>query len=243
MRDVGTFSDRNKAFNEKFSREIIIAKCFEKILCPMIFDVGSHHGESLGFFKEIAPNAQIHCFEPDPESYYILQKNFPDHENVHNYAISDKIGEESFYRNPLSHTNSLNKVNLKSKDSIKIKQEKFSESSEFLDAVNQKVVVPCTTLNFFVQNYEIESIDLLKVDVQGAEAKVLNGAKNILNMVEAVIIEIALFDFYEISNNFLDIENILIPAGFDLFSILDISQNPMNGRTDWVELLYRKDEK
>jgi len=55
------------------------------------------------------------------------------------------------------------------------------------------------------------------------------------------MIEVAFFDYYENSNNLFDIEKHLIPLGFNLYSILDISQNPMNGRTDWAELLYVRD--
>jgi len=36
------------------------------------------------------------------------------------------------------------------------------------------------------------------------------------------------------------IENYLLPVGFKLFSILDISGNLMNGRVDWVQALYKR---
>jgi FkbM family methyltransferase len=243
MRDVGTFLDRNQAFSRNFSREVIITQCVEKKSCAVIFDVGSHHGESLEFFVEISPNARIYCFEPDPDSYDVLRKNYPEHLHTFNIAVSDQVGVVNFYRNPISHTNSLYKVNLKSNDSIKISEERVADTSDFSDVVNQKIVVPCTTLKTFVRENDVDFIDLLKIDVQGAEKEVLKGAEDILHMVEAVIVEVALFDFYESSNNFLDLENILIPAGFGLYSILDISQNPMNGRTDWVEVLYKKVKK
>ena len=35
-----------------------------------------------------------------------------------------------------------------------------------------------------------------------------------------------------------DIEKYLIPAGFQLYDISHISKNPMNGRTDWVDVIY-----
>ena len=39
-------------------------------------------------------------------------------------------------------------------------------------------------------------------------------------------------------NQFFDIEKYLIPAGFKLYDISHISKNPMNGRTDWVDIRY-----
>ena len=35
-----------------------------------------------------------------------------------------------------------------------------------------------------------------------------------------------------------DLERLLIPAGFKLYDINHIAKNPMNGRTDWVDVIY-----
>jgi len=67
----------------------------------------------------------------------------------------------------------------------------------------------------------------------------LGGAGCALQKVNAIIIEISFYDYYEKSTSFIDVERYLKPAGFELFSILDISRNPMNGRTDWAEVLYK----
>ena len=61
-----------------------------------------------------------------------------------------------------------------------------------------------------------------------------------LQKAKAVIVEVSFYDYYKNSTSFMDLEKYLIPAGFELFSILDISRNPMNGRTDWAEVLYRR---
>jgi hypothetical protein len=53
-----------------------------------------------------------------------------------------------------------------------------------------------------------------------------------------VLTELMLFDFYDRQLTFTDIEKHLLPAGFHLYDICNISKNPMNGRTDWVDLLY-----
>ena len=104
--------------------------------------------------------------------------------------------------------------------------------------INKEIEVESTTLKKFTDDNNISHIDLLKIDVQGAEDSVLRGAD--LSIVDNIIVEISLYDFYEKSSNFSDIEKILLPKGFYLHSILDISHNPMNGRTDWVEAMYKK---
>ena len=69
---------------------------------------------------------------------------------------------------------------------------------------------------------------------------VLEGGKSSLSKINAIILEVSLFDYYDHKTSFSDIEKYLLPIGFELFSILEISNNPMNGRTDWVEVLYKK---
>jgi len=46
------------------------------------------------------------------------------------------------------------------------------------------------------------------------------------------------YDYYERSLSFSDIEAYLLPAGFQLYDISHISKNPMNGRTDWLDVVY-----
>jgi len=70
--------------------------------------------------------------------------------------------------------------------------------------------------------------------------KVLNGAISTLKFTNTVIVEVCLFDYYENDSSIGLVEEILSPESFRLYSVLEISNNPMNGRTDWVELLYRK---
>jgi len=62
----------------------------------------------------------------------------------------------------------------------------------------------------------------------------------VLQNTSNVIVEVSFYDYYEKNTSFMDVEKYLIPAGFKLFSILDISRNPMNGRTDWAEVLYTR---
>ena len=59
-----------------------------------------------------------------------------------------------------------------------------------------------------------------------------------LYKTRVIILEISFFDYYENQTTFMDIEQIISPMGFKLFSISEISNNPMNGRTDWVEAVY-----
>ncbi len=238
MKDVGEFDKRNIEFDSAFNRDKIIQNSVAAKI-PIIFDIGAHHGQSIDYLKDMFPNCKIYSFEPDPDSFKVLSNKESDHVKVFNIAVSNKVGEASFFKNSISHTNSLHKVNLDSNDSIRATKERSLERSTYSSEVNREIHVETVTLSKFVGDHNIKHIDLIKIDVQGAEEKVLEGAD--LNMVSSIIVEVSFYDFYEKSTSFMDIEKILIPAGFYLFGILDISRNPMTGRTDWVEVLDKKD--
>ena len=143
-------------------------------------------------------------------------------------------GESYFFQNKISHTNSLYEVNIDSQDSIRAQELSSIVSKE----INTRINVDTFTLDRFFKDYSINFVDLMKVDTQGAEELVLEGGAGSLDKIKAIILEVSFFDYYVHKTSFMDIEKYLLPAGFELFSILDISQNPMNGRTDWAEVLY-----
>ena len=86
----------------------------------------------------------------------------------------------------------------------------------------------------------IDHVDILKMDIQGAEPKVLKGAKERLGNFDIILTELNFYDLYKKQVSFYDIEQYLKPAGFKLFDISHISKNPINGRTDWVDVIYTK---
>jgi len=229
MEKVGQSKNRNQKYFENYNREIVIKNIVKKEN-PICFDVGAHIGESVLYFNKLFNNPLIYSFEPSPKSFKILKNNNYKNNICFNYAISNITGNTVFYENQISHTNSLVKINSLSVDSIK-KQK----------TINTKINIKAKKLDDFCSEEKINKIDLLKVDVQGAETLVFEGSQNILINTRVVIVEICFFDYYENKGGFFDIEKFLKPKGFSLFSISEISYNPMNGRTDWVEAIYKKD--
>ena len=112
-------------------------------------------------------------------------KNFPNN-HCFQFAISNETGISTFYENEISHTNSLLKINDSSKDAIKkTKEYELSHISK-----NDKA-------DEFIRQHRIESIDLLKVDVQGAESYVLKVRWKPLKITKNANIEVSFFDYYE----------------------------------------------
>lgn len=239
MENVGQSKSRNNEFREKFTRERLLQHIVTATE-PVILDVGAHHGESVAYLKPLFSKASIFSFEPDPDSFDILSASAIDGVSYFNLALSDVDGTASFYRNKISHTNSLFKVNLDSRDSIGIANATAENDTQYFEGFNEEVKVATARLDSFTKQHSIGQIDLLKIDVQGAECRVLMGARESLKNTRAIVMEISFFDYYEHQTTFMDVEQILSPLGFRLFSISEISNNPMNGRTDWAEVVYLK---
>lgn len=239
MKNVGECHQRNQEYRQRFSKEKLITGLIQSST-PILFDIGAHHGQSVAYLRSIFPKPIIYSFEPDPDSFHILEsKAYPDNP-CFNIAISNQTGTLPFFRNKISHTSSLLKVNVDSCDSIRLNQLKATGSSDYLQEVNHPIDVEVLRLDDFVKAHDISHIDLLKIDVQGAEVDVLAGGSSALGLTRNISIEISFFDFYERRSSFYDVEKMLMPLGFSLFSIIEVSQNPMNGRTDWAEVLYTK---
>jgi len=241
MEDVGQSGARNRDFAQRFSRAALIRGLIDpRVPHPMVFDVGPHKGESVRFLRDLFPGAMIHSFEPLLASFTELSKLGDSRARAHNVALSDVDGSIEFFENAISHTNSMFRVNEKSRDSIFISERRRAGTSIPPGTFNEPLRVPSQRLQTFCEEHKIDHIDLLKIDVQGAERKVLDGAGPLLQRVDNVVLEIMFFDYYEHQGSFLEIESVLHPVGLRLFSISDISNNPMNGRTDWIEAIYRR---
>jgi hypothetical protein len=136
----------------------------------------------------------------------------------------------------LSSFFNLNKL---STDSIAVNRPEEGHHNFFN---NTTETVAVDTLDNCLKDSNITKVDILKMDVQGAELLILEGASSILNNTDIIVSELNLYDLYETRISFLEFEKLIIPYNFELYDISHISKNPLNGRTDWVEVIYRKSD-
>ena len=83
--------------------------------------------------------------------------------------------------------------------------------------VNTKII----TLDDYVEKNNIQSIDILKIDTQGFEDKVLIGAKNLIkeNRIKFIQLELIFSEIYQNPLQIYDVEKTLIPKNYKLFGI------------------------
>ena len=241
--------ERTAQYHKQFNREKTLRLLLTED-CPVVFDVGANVGATLEEFKEWWPDAQVHCFEPQEECRGELERcaaQYPDGQVVINQCAAGSVKTDSapFYTHDISNgISGFHKVNLESNDSITLREVRAlggGELTRYEQKLNRERSVEVTRLDHYMQIAGVESINLLKIDTQGFEPKVLEGLGDRLANVDIVLTELMFYDYYKQSLSFSDIEQWLLPAGLRLYDISHISKNPMNGRTDWVDVIYVND--
>ena len=116
-----------------------------------------------------------------------------------------KTGKSSFY-----------KLNLDTRF-IKYKADVWGvDQKEYLDSTYQKEI---KTIDNYCEQNGIKKIDFLKIDTQGYEENVINGANKMIkdNLIDVIQLELIFSSVYQKNFNIYDIEKILIPNGYKLF--------------------------
>ena len=243
-KNFGKNEERTSEYLKKFNREKVL-KLLVDSNSPTILDVGANNGSSLVEFKKWWPNSKVHCFEPQSECWDELDDLSNEFTNVHinKFALGNKNDEsKEFYSHDLNTgISGFNKINIESKDSIDLS--KLSNDCKSLEnhkkTINHKRNVQVKRLDEYIKNDKnINQIDLLKIDTQGYELEILEGLGTELNKVRILITELMFYDYYEKSLSFYELESILRPFNFSLYDINHVAKNPMNGRTDWIDVIY-----
>jgi len=171
----------------------------------VIIDAGAFNGNDSLDFLNYFPLATIHAFEPVPHIYKTLKENTSNFPNIHTYdlALDDAIGEKKIY---ISHGYSVQSSSLlKPKEHLTV----FPACT-----FDTEAIVKTTTINQFVEDFKVDRIDFMWLDLQGNEHKVLQHADKILHTTKAIFAEYSLVEFYEGLTLYNDFKNFMMDIGF-----------------------------
>jgi FkbM family methyltransferase len=189
-------------------------------------DIGAHYGYfSLLASKLVGKTGKVFSFEAAPKTYRILKKNQATQQNMscHNFAVSDETSTLTFYEFP----------NLYSEyNSLDIKQ--FQEEPWFAKNPPKEVKIKSIILDSFLKNKDID-LKVIKIDVEGAEFKVINGLKQFLkNNTPILVMEY-------LANNrsndaHIQAEKLLYALGYRAYTITNEGQaSPIDTAADYLE--------
>ena len=170
LRNEGDFIIANELFLDRqyrFCDEVI------RQAKHCILDIGGH----LGFFSLMTsvlnPNIPIYTFEPHIGNYEILKTNLKQNRvrnvTTKQLAVSDEIGETE----------------------LQLSQEDLNHSLEkAIEPTGEIQKVQTTTLERIFEKNRLEQCDLLKLDCEGSEFKILYSTpKNIFSKINHIFLE------------------------------------------------------
>lgn len=132
---------------------------------PIILDIGANIGWHSISWAKARPTSKIFAFEPDPETYTLLQRNISRNRLSQQIfpipkALSNQPGTLPFFQSKDNAYSSL-------------------KNTQRREITNQ-ILVPVTTIDEFVETYQLEHISLIKIDVEGLETQVIQGSLSTL---------------------------------------------------------------
>lgn len=166
-----------------------------------IFDVGANRGDWSEHCARLFPSAMIHSFEIVPQTAERLKARVNGIPNVvvNQFGLSDVSGEASIYVHRKDDT--LSSV---------MPGAELIHSGRF-DQISGKT----TTGDAYLAEHALDRIDILKIDVEGAEDRVLKGFARALADRRVVVIQFE-YGYLNIFSRFLllDFYRLLEPSGF-----------------------------
>jgi FkbM family methyltransferase len=166
--------------------------------------VGGYLGSEVPQILRKYPNVRVDIFECSPRYLPELTKKFETEPRVKviGRAVSKDPGEATFYETSLVGTGSLLKVGALGAELFGLE-----------NAESYQVEVCSIDSHYLGQS---SSIDLLQIDVQGAEMQVLEGAKKMLSRTRAVFLEVSIKpDLYSNSTTWAELSAFFSSQGFN----------------------------
>ena len=172
----------------------------------VVFEMGANDCEdTIGFAGEF-PSATIYAFECNPATIPLDKKKIGSFKNIVfiEKAISDKEGPLTFFPTTNGNTGASSL---------------FKESGEYpVETYNQReVVVDATTISAFVAERGIRGIDILWMDMQGAELMELKGSGDFIDKIKIIHAEAEFMEVYKGQPLFKEFRKYLESHGFVLY--------------------------
>jgi len=149
----------------------------------VIIDAGANIGLASVYFAKKFPNAKIISIEPENNNYFFLEQNTKSYSNITTIqaALWDKVGEIE-----------LPNVSL---DSWDFNTSDASDDGELSVPTTTKLglkmqSVKTVTVESLLSDYSLGTIDVLKIDIEGAEKEVFQNHSSWINDVSSIIVEL-----------------------------------------------------
>lgn len=182
------------------------------------FDVGANVGDMTMAMCKAFPEATVHAFEPYSKTFETLRARveaspYRDRVKLHNFGFYDKKATAPLHVTSFHGANSL--VAISSAYHV------FNPHIREEDLEDVQLV----RLDDFVGESGISHIDLMKVDVEGAEFEVFaGGVRTLSSMIDTIICEMSFARFPRERGEYIRVCQLLQDSGFAPAEIYDVAQ-------------------
>ena len=201
----------------------------------LVFDIGANIGQYSSFLRECGYSGKIVSFEPSSDAYSQLLKiseKDSDWEVAPQIALGNEKTEVTLNLSANSQSSSVLKM-------LDLHQSIAPDSSY----VNSEVV-KMVKLDDIAPDYlnEENNLVFLKIDVQGLEKQVLEGASQTLKWVKGIQVELSLVPLYETQGLLSEMILFLQNLGYTLYAIMPGFTDSQTGRVLQVDGIFFKEE-
>ena len=194
-----------------------------------VLDVGANIGQYAQELRKIKFEGEIISFEPISSVYEMLKKNIKKDSKctAKNFALGDK-----------SETKTINISKNLASSSFFNRAKHLEENAKQTEYVSEEKVEIKPLDSIFDSICNPNDIVFLKLDTQGYEKNILNGAKESLKKIKGIQIELALKPSYNDAPGYKEILEIIEEAGFTLFSVEEGFEDHKTGQLLEIDAVF-----
>ena len=212
-----------RPLGERASLEGVLRHAHRAGLAPRtVFDVGAAHGDFSQDCAGVFPQARYLLFEPLEEFQGDLER------------VCGRIADSHHYNMAAAATVGETVINVHSD----LVGSSFYLENEDSDVNGVPRTIPTTTLDAIAEAETPVAPFLIKVDVQGAEMDVLEGARGVLAKTQMVILEVTFFEFFRSAPQFAEVISRMESLGFVVYDIFGLSHRPLDGALAQADVVF-----
>ena len=191
----------------------------------IVIDIGSNYGNFIDLVINNLNIKKIYAFEPSTVCFNYLKENYSmNNIKIINIALSNLKKRKKFFESEILSQSSL-----------------YNRKNKFIRKIKNKSIyyVQTNTLDsFYKKNTSDEIYDLVKIDAEGEDFKIINGMKFLLKNFKVKLLKIEIENYKKNS-----LKNIILFMGKFNYKLISISKTKYSSNRLYLLDVYFSPEK